>query len=31
MDADALETTVAPTAMALVAEIETEGSKEPLE
>jgi hypothetical protein len=31
MDIDVLETTDAPTDMALVAEIETEGSKEPLE
>jgi hypothetical protein len=31
MGIDALETTVAPIDMALVAEIETEGSKEPLE
>jgi hypothetical protein len=31
METDALETTVAPTDMALVDEIETEGSKEPLE
>jgi hypothetical protein len=31
METDALETTDAPTDMALVAEIETEGSKEPLE
>jgi hypothetical protein len=31
METDALETTLAPTDMALVAEIETAGSKEPLE
>jgi hypothetical protein len=31
INTDALETTVAPTDMALVAEIETAGSKEPLE